>query len=68
MKNLPQNIGDMDRIIRLVGGIILVLLGVFVPMALAAAVVLIVIGLYFVVTGFIRSCPLYSALKMSTKK
>jgi hypothetical protein len=33
-----------------------------------AGIILIVLGVYFVVTGFIRYCPLYSALKMSTKK
>jgi uncharacterized membrane protein HdeD (DUF308 family) len=63
-----KNVGNMDRIIRLVGGIVLLLLGLFVPMTLGLAILFVVLGVLLIVTGALQYCPLYSVLKLSTKK
>ena len=67
MKIVP-NVGDMDRIIRIVGGVILLLLGLLLGMPIAAKIILVLLGLILVATGYLRFCPLYSALKIKTLK
>ena len=67
---IVKNVGDMDRIIRIVGGVILLLIGLLlVPMtSVALKVILVLLGLLLVVTGFIHFCPLYSLAKFTTIK
>ncbi|MCX6030651.1 MAG: DUF2892 domain-containing protein [Chloroflexi bacterium] len=67
MKIVP-NVGDMDRIIRIVGGVILLLLGLLLKLPLAAGIILVLLGLALVATGYLRFCPLYSVLKIKTLK
>lgn len=67
MKLVP-NVGDTDRIVRGVLGIVLVLIGLFVPMtSLALQIILLVIGALLIVTAAIRFCPVYRLLGFSTK-
>jgi cytochrome bd-type quinol oxidase subunit 1 len=46
----------------------LLLLGLFVPMTLGLAILFVVLGVLLIVTGALQYCPLYSVLKLSTKK
>lgn len=58
------NVGALDRVIRILLGIALILVWWF-----AASVwgwVALVVGLVLVATGLISSCPLYSILGIST--
>ena len=55
------NVGNMDRALRIIVGIILITLaatGIFAPWGW--------IGIIPLVTGIIKSCPLYSILGMNT--
>ena len=63
---IVKNVGDMDRIIRMVGGVILLLLVLLLKPPLAAGIFLVLLGLILVATGYLRFCPLYSALKIKT--
>lgn len=72
------NVGDNDRYIRLGVGALLALLGIagYVGMVSVAVVgpqaltslVLLVIGLVLLVTGYTRKCPLYQALGFDTSE
>lgn len=55
------NVGNMDRTLRIIVGVILITLaatGIFAPWGW--------IGIIPLVTGIIKSCPLYSILGMNT--
>ncbi len=68
MKIVP-NVGDMDRIIRIVGGVILLLIGLLLPMSsVVLQVILVLLGLLLVATGILRFCPIYSLAKFTTIK
>lgn len=58
---MKVNVGNMDRALRIIVGIILITLaatGIFAPWGW--------IGVIPLVTGLIKSCPLYSILGMNT--
>ncbi len=66
---MTKNIGDMDRMVRFVLGAVLVLIGLLVPMSSAALqIILLLIGIYLLVTAAIRTCLVYRLLNMSTLK
>ena len=55
------NVGKLDRVLRVIVGVILITLaatGIFTPWGW--------IGVVPLVTGLIKSCPLYSILGMNT--
>ena len=61
------NIGNADRIVRLVAGIVLLL----VPFVMTAPAALLawgapIVGLVLVATGFVRFCPAYAILGIKT--
>ena len=74
---MERNVGGYDRIGRLVIGAVLVIVGVVgyagmvglaigpIPQALAA-VVLVVLGLILLVTGYTQQCPINRALGINT--
>jgi hypothetical protein len=57
---LAKNIGEYDRKIRFVAGILIALWGVYAQSWLG------LIGLVLLVTAYMRTCPAYSILKMDT--
>lgn len=56
-----QNVGKVDRIIRVILGIILLSLVVLVPTQWGW------LGLIFLITGLVSWCPIYSGLKINTQ-
>jgi len=64
---MSANVGGMDKIVRIVLGIILGVLGFFF-MSGALGIVVGVVGLVLLVTGAVGWCPLYLPFKFSTKK
>ena len=62
-----QNVGAIDRVLRIALGIIMAIIGLFVLKGTAGTVVGIV-GLIPLVTGLVGFCPLYLPFKFSTNK
>ena len=62
------NESKTDRIIRVVLGAILLVLGFFVVDSVALGIVFMVIGALAVITGAIGFCPIYALLKFRTNK
>jgi hypothetical protein len=67
MKFSP-NVGSTDKIVRLVLGVILALVGFFVPMAGWLAVVLFIVAALLIVTAFLNFCPVYLPFKINTRE
>lgn len=66
---MKPNIGQTDRIIRFVAGIILLLIGLLVPMSSTALqVILVLLGVVLLVTAALRFCPVYLPFKFNTLK
>lgn len=65
---MKPNIGQTDRIIRFVVGIVLLLVGLFAGVAGALQVILVLLGAILLVTAAIRVCPLYMPFKINTLK
>jgi len=65
---MTANIGTVDRAIRFVLAFVAVILLVTGKVHGALAVIVGVVGLALLITAFIRFCPLYPLLKISTVK
>ncbi|MCX5726395.1 MAG: DUF2892 domain-containing protein [Candidatus Saganbacteria bacterium] len=63
-----NNMGVLDRAIRIILAIIIGLLYYFGLISGWVAVVLGIIALIFVITSILGYCPMYQLLKISTKK
>jgi hypothetical protein len=68
-----QNVGTVERWIRIIGGSLAALIGLFLFLPVPASlllglvgIVLVLLGLDFVVTGITGYCPLYHRLGWST--
>ncbi len=61
-----QNVGNIDRIIRIVLGLALIAIGFF-ALAGVAGTIVGVIGFIPLLTGLVGWCPLYSLFKFSTR-
>lgn len=55
------NVGEKDKKIRLIAGSILLAVSLF-----TAKIILLIIGLVLVATGYTRVCPAYSAMDKNT--
>ena len=64
---MKRNIGTIDRVLRVLGGIALVVVG-FAVLEGTAGIVVGVIGLIPLGTGLIGWCPLYSLFNLRTRK
>ena len=60
------NVGGIDRTGRIVVGIVLLLVGLLAPMALAWRVLVLVVAAIALVTGIVRYCPLNAAFGIDT--
>jgi uncharacterized membrane protein len=64
---MKQNESKVDRIIRVVAGVVLIFLG-FSTFSGWLAVVVGMLGVVLLFTGVLGFCPIYAALKLSTLK
>ena len=55
------NVGEKDKNIRLISGSILLAASLF-----TAKIILLVVGLVLIATGYTRVCPAYSAMEKDT--
>jgi len=62
------NESGLDRIIRVILGIVLLALSLTNTVTGGLGIVLIVLGAVALLTGVVGFCPLYALLKISTKK
>lgn len=65
---MKANMGNTDRIIRIIAGLAIGALYFFGVISGVVATVLGVLAVVFVLTGMISFCPLYAPFKLSTKK
>ena len=63
---MERNVGTIDRVIRIVLGIVLVALGLSHTVTGGLAVAAYVVGAVALVTGVVRYCPAWSILGMRT--
>jgi Na+(H+)/acetate symporter ActP len=65
---MKQNMGSLDRVLRICVALVIAVLYFTDQMSGTAAIVLGLLAVIFVVTSFIGFCPLYVPLKFSTRK
>jgi hypothetical protein len=65
---MKMNESNIDRIIRAVGGVILLYLGFGGLLSGIAAIIVAALGAILLLTGAIGFCPLYALFKFSTQK
>lgn len=65
---MKTNQSNIDRIVRVITGILLLYLGFGGALNGALAVVADVLGLVLLLTGAVGFCPLYAMFKLSTLK
>ena len=65
---MKVNESGMDRVLRVVVGIALILLYLFGVVGGTLGIVLIIVGAIALITGLVGFCPLYSLLKIQTSK
>lgn len=65
---MKQNMGSADRIFRIL--VAIVIAGLFIANVISGttALILILLGGVFLITGFIGTCPLYMPFGISTRK
>jgi hypothetical protein len=63
-----KNIGSPDRIVRILFGVVVAALYFLNVISGTAAIVLGLVAVILFVTALVGTCPIYMALKMSTKK
>ncbi len=59
---MTQNVGASDRVIRLIAGFFLVLIGA------AKSNLVLLLGVALLATGYLRTCPVYRILNINTNK
>jgi len=69
---MHANVGSIDRIVRIIAGVVLVVLAFVPALPLAASPVLqwgaVLVGFVLVMTALVRFCPLYALFRLSTRK
>ena len=65
---MTANIGTVDRAIRFLLAFVVIILLVTRKVHGTLAIILGIIGLMLLITAFVRYCPLYPPLKISTMK
>jgi hypothetical protein len=61
LTNTEINVGEKEKKIRLIAGSALLFISLF-----TASIILLLLGLVLVATGYTRVCPAYSAMEKST--
>ena len=65
---MKRNVGATDRIIRIVVGVVLLLLGLLSPFDVALRVLILLIAGIALVTGLLGTCGIYALFGISTRK
>jgi hypothetical protein len=65
---MKLNVSNIDRILRVVAGIVLLYLGFGGVLSGGVAVVADVLGVVMLLTGAVGFCPIYALFKLSTLK
>lgn len=65
---MKKNIGKADKVIRILGAIILLTLYFSNTVSGILGIVFLVISVMFIITSFISFCPLYIPFRISTLK
>ena len=65
---MKQNIGSLDRGIRVLAAVVIAILYFTNQVTGTAAIILGIFALIFLLTSVMAFCPLYVPLKLSTKK
>jgi len=65
---MNENVGTVDRTLRVVFGTAFALGGWFTEDGGAMSMLLIVVGLVLVVTGLISRCPIYQVANINTRE
>ena len=65
---MKKNVGSLDKIIRILLALAVVLLNYFEIINGTTAIVLLIIAMVLIVTSFANFCPLYKILGKSTCK
>ena len=60
------NVGNLDRLLRIVAGCVLIVLGYSPLLTGLAAMVIYIIGAVAIMTGAVRFCPAYTLLGLDT--
>ncbi len=63
---MNANVGKLDRIVRIVAGIVLAVLYFNGTLTGTLGVVLLVVGIVLILTALIKFCPLYRVIGMSS--
>jgi len=65
---MKVNESGLDRVIRVIVGIALIVLYLFGVLSGTLGIVLTVVGAILLITGLVGFCPLYALLKIQTSK
>ncbi len=65
---MKKNMGTVDRIVRVALAILVLILYLTGVISGVVAIILGILALIFLVTSLVGFCPLYSPLKISTRK
>jgi hypothetical protein len=63
---MTANIGNAERMIRLIAGALFLALGFFAPLHPYIAVALLAAGVIAVITAVVRFCPVWAAMGINT--
>lgn len=61
LADFKVNVGEKDKKIRLIAGSVLLFISLF-----TAKIILLLVGLVLIATGYTRVCPAYSAMEKNT--
>ncbi len=64
---MPKNMGTVDRVIRIVLAIVVVVLFTAGQLSGVAAIILGILAVVFVATSVVGTCPLYLPFKIDTR-
>ena len=65
---MQKNVGNIDRIVRILAAVAIIVLWYMQLISGTLAVVLLVAAGIFILTSLVNFCPLYSVIGISTKK
>jgi hypothetical protein len=65
---MKTNMGKLDRFVRILIAVVIALLYSSKIITGVLAITLVIVAIIFVVTSMIGTCPLYSLLRISSKK